>query len=171
MNTIREDAAVLEYCQQTVASLKNHLGHTYREDDRTKAIMAKMHDIRLLNPSVFVSGSGSYYSGAFNHENGVLMVASRDATGKIRTHKSLNKTIVHEMAHATRFKYPGETSHSGEWKSAWVWLLNIATGELKMDVEVPCSSVTFYGLEQSECPSCDWDSPETSCAPFTGPPR
>jgi len=162
-----EDAASLEYIRKTVEKFKEHLESKYREDERTKALLSKLRGVRLLPQK---RRGNTYNSGLFSHPTGLLMISARDGQGRLRTHGSLNKSIVHELAHATRFKYPGETSHSTTWKSAWVFFLNIATKDLGMEVDVPCSSVTFYGLEKRDCPDCDWEREPERCDPYTGPP-
>jgi hypothetical protein len=162
-----EDAASLDYIKKTVEEFKHHLESKYREDERTKALLSKLRGVRLLPQK---RTGNTYNSGLFSHPTGLLMISARDGQGKLRTRGSLNKSIVHELAHATRFKYPGEKSHSTTWKSAWIFFLNIATKDLKMEVDVPCSSVTFYGLQKSDCPGCDWENEPGACDPFTGPP-
>lgn len=167
MIELREDASALEYCQKTVRKIVDHLVRHHGTDQRTKTILAKLQGVALLP----MRKTGSTYStGMFSHADGTLYVCPRDANGLARTQKSLNKTIVHELAHATRFKYLGETSHSTDWKSSWIFLLDVCTRELGMDVEVPCSSVSFYGLSRRDCPSCDWESAK-DCGPYRGPPR
>jgi hypothetical protein len=170
MNAIHQDAASLDYLQKTVETFKAHLQDKYYDDERTKALVSKLRGVRLLKPSKG-NAQGTYNSGLFSHTDGILYVAARDGRGQLRSYKSLNKSIVHELAHATRFKYLGESSHSTTWKSAWVFFLNIATTELKMDVEVPCSSITYYGLTKDECPDCDWEIQPDSCQAYTGPPN
>lgn len=169
MNTLHEDARTLKYVQSTVDRVKRHLATHHHEDERTKFLLAKLRGVRLLQTRGS-SRSGTYNSGMFSHGTGILYVAPRDNKGNLRDEKSLNKTIVHEMAHASRFKYPGEKSHSAKWKNTWVFFLNVCTKELGMDVDMPCSSVTFYGLSKDDCPTCEWETDPTSCPPYTGPP-
>lgn len=163
-----EDAEVLGFLQSQISAFKKHLQSRYPSDERTKALLAKFKDVGLL-PAKKHSGN-VYNSGQFSHSTGKLLVAPRDGHGHVRSHASLNKTIVHELAHATRFKYIGESSHSEEWKSSWFWFLKIATDELHWDVEVSCSAVTFYGLDKKSCPGCRFERDPSSCGPFTGPP-
>jgi hypothetical protein len=167
--SLHEDSSTLRYVEATVGRIKKHLLTYHREDDRTKGILAKFRGVQLLRRRS--SSPGTYNSGMFSHSSGIMFVAPRDSSGKRRTEKSLNKTIVHELAHATRFKYPGEKSHSTSWKSAWVFLLKVCTEELGMVVDVPCSSVTFYGLSKKDCPTCDWETDPTFCPEYKGPPR
>ena len=89
-----------------------------------------------------------------------MWVASRDGSGNMRDERSLNKSITHELAHGTRNKYFGETSHSEDWKKAWKRFLKIATEELGWKVEAPCSSKQFYGLTEEDCPKCVWEDRE-----------
>lgn len=170
MDALHDDARTLKYVQTTVDRIKNHLATHHRNDERTKYLLAKLRGVRLLQRRGSAT-SGTYNSGMFSHGTGILYVAPRDNKGIPRDERSLNKTIIHELAHASRFKYPGERSHSGKWKSAWVFFLNVCTRELKMDVDVPCSSVTFYGLSRDDCPSCDWETDPDTCPPYTGPPK
>lgn len=168
-DTLHEDFRILKYVQATVERIKRHLATHHGEDERTKYMLAKLRGVRLLQKRGR-RNSGTYNSGMFSHGTGILYVAPRDNRGIPRDEQSLNKTIVHEMAHASRFKYPGEKSHSGKWKSAWVFFLNVCTEELGMSVDVPCSSVTFYGLKKSDCPSCDWETDPGACPAYRGPP-
>lgn len=169
MKALHEDSATLRYLETTIDSIKKHLLTYHKDDERTKGLLAKFRGVQLLQPKS--SSPGTYNSGMFSHSTGILYVAPRDNNGRQRTEKSLNKTIVHELAHATRFKYPGEDSHSTSWKSAWVFLLNVCTKELGMAVDVPCSSVTFYGLSKADCPGCDWETDPTFCPEYQGPPK
>lgn len=157
-----EDARILTRLRATVDAIKAHLRARHGDDPRAANITAKLRDVQLLPPRPG-STPRSYVSGLFVHTTGVLMVAPRDGAGRVRTPASLNKTIVHELAHATRFKHFGESSHSKEWKAAFVWLLDVATRELGMDVEVGCSVVKYYGLTREMCPWCIWDTPTGGC--------
>lgn len=169
------DARALTYVRRAVDEFTAHLKAAYPDDPRTKALLAKLRDVRLLYPSDASPSSDatSYNSGVFSHTTGTLMVAPRDGRGAPRPEGSLNKTILHELAHATRFKHLGESSHSTAWKSAFVWFLTVATGELGWHVDLPCSVVTFYGLSQSDCPMCAWASSAAggACGAYTGPPE
>lgn len=162
-----EDAASLDYIRKTVEKFRHHLETNHRNDERTRAMLSKLRGVRLLPQQ---RTGNTYISGLFSHPTGLLMISARDGMRKLRTYGSLNKSIIHELAHATRFKYPGEKSHSTSWKSAWIFFLSVATKELGMVVDVPCSSVTFYGLQKNDCPECDWESEPDSCDPYTGPP-
>lgn len=163
-----DDARTLTLVKKTVTAFKNHLLARYPNDPRTKALIAKLHDVKLI-PHKADSG-GVYNSGGFNHSTGTLMVAAREGDGDVRTVGSLNKTILHELAHATRFKYIGETSHSVEWKSAFEFFLKVATNELGLPVELNCSAVQFYGIDAKGCPGCVWTVNPSSCPGFSGPP-
>lgn len=175
-NRTAEDAKALEYVRSQTNAFKRHLVAKYPADPRTKALLAKFKDIALLEskssePSSGSGGSSVYNSGMFSHKTGRMSVAPRDGNGNIRSAGSLNKTIVHELAHATRFKYLGEDAHSDEWKSSWLFFLKIATEELGWDVEASCSAVTYYGLDKNQCPGCNFDVDPESCGGFTGPPQ
>ena len=161
------DAGVLQYIRRRVDEFKEHLQATYPADPRTEALVAKLLDVRLLEPKT--KSGVSYNSGVFSHTTGTLGVAPRDGRGVVRSESNLNKTIVHELAHATRFKHPGESSHSKEWKSSFVWFLGVATEELGWTVDLPCSVETFYGLGRKDCPMCEWSN--QACGRFTGPPK
>jgi hypothetical protein len=159
-----DDEHTLRFLQSQIQTFVKHLRDTYPDSEYTKNLLAKFSDVQLL-PFKRGSAPHTYTSGMFDHSNGVLYVAARDGTGSPRDEPSLNKSICHELAHGTRFKYPGETSHSGDWKSAWKKFLKIATEELGWRVEAPCSSMKFYDLQKSDCPNCVWDSEECATTP------
>ena len=164
-----EDAQVLAHVTSTVRKLKKHLRVTYPDSPHTRALFAKLNDVKLIDrPS---KGGTTFNSGGFDHSTGTLMVAARDAAGKIRDEGALNKTVLHELAHGTRFKYPGEASHSTEWKSAFEFFLKVGTEDLGMPVDMNCSAVTFYGITDKECAGCTWSVNPGACPAFTGPPK
>jgi hypothetical protein len=150
-----EDEKSLRYLKSQVKKFMNHIKERYLDEETTKNLLAKFSDVQLL-PYKKGTTAGTYTSGMFDHSTGILYVAPRDGSGDLRDNASLNKSICHELAHGTRFKYPGETSHSTEWKTAWKRFLRIATDDLGWVVEAPCSSKSFYGLELEDCPNCDW---------------
>ena len=151
-----QDEKSLRYLKSQVKTFMNHLRTKYLDEETTKNLLTKFADVQLL-PYKKGTTAGTYTSGMFDHSTGILYVAPRDGSGIVRDNASLNKSICHELAHGTRFKYPGETSHSTEWKTAWKRFLRIATDDLGWDVEAPCSSKSFYGLELEDCPSCNWE--------------
>lgn len=163
-----EDAQALAYVRETVRTFKRHLLTAYPDDERTKALVAKLRDVRLLYRDK-TPGATSYTSGVFSHSTGVLSVGPRDGRGDLRSRASMNKTVLHELAHATRFKHIGESSHSPAWRTSFVWFLGIATKELGWEVDLPCSAATFYGLNKGDCPLCAWES--RACGAFTGAPE
>lgn len=162
-----DDRAVLQWVRDRVREFKGHLAATHPRDRRTRALLAKLVDVRLLERADSApDGGGSWMNGKFKHSTGVLYVAPRDARGRPRTRASLLKTVVHELAHATRFKQPGETSHSQEWKQTWLWFLGVATQELGWRVDIRCAECTFYGLcDRDQCPKCTWH--QRLCRPYT----
>jgi hypothetical protein len=151
-----EDEKSLRYLKSQVKKFMNHIKEMYLDEETTKNLLAKFSDVQLL-PYKKGTTAGTYTSGMFDHSTGILYVAPRDGSGDLRDNASLNKSICHELAHGTRFKYPGETSHSTEWKTAWKRFLRIATDDLGWIVEAPCSSKSFYGLELEDCPNCSWE--------------
>ncbi|AGE59824.1 hypothetical protein ATCVTN60342_609R [Acanthocystis turfacea Chlorella virus TN603.4.2] len=151
-----EDEKALRFLKNQVKTFVTHLRMNYLDEETTKNLLTKFADVQLL-PYKKGSTSGTYTSGMFDHASGILYVAPRDGSGDLRDTASLNKSICHELAHGTRFKYPGETSHSSEWKTAWKRFLRIATEDLGWVVEVPCSSMSFYGLQHDDCPACKWE--------------
>lgn len=150
------DERTLRFLKSQIKNFMTHIRENYMDEETTKNLIMKYSDVQLL-PYKGGTKSGTYTSGMFDHSNGVLYIAPRDARGTLRDESSLNKSICHELGHGTRFKYPGETSHSDEWKNAWKRFLKIATEELGWKVEANCSSNSFYGLERKDCPKCDWE--------------
>ena len=160
------DAEVLDWVRGRVDEFMDHLTTKYPDDPRTQAVQAKLRGVRLLPEWESQREGGSWKNGKFKHSTGELFFAARDTTGRRRTPSSLHKTIVHELAHATRFKEPGETSHSQKWKQTWLWFLQIATQDLDWDVDIKCAECTFYGLcDRSVCPKCNWM--QNLCRPYT----
>ncbi|AGE50905.1 hypothetical protein PBCVCVB1_598L [Paramecium bursaria Chlorella virus CVB-1] len=153
------DEQTLRFLEKQVRMFIKHLKENYPDSDLTRNLLAKFSGVQLL-PFRKGSTANSYTSGMFDHSTGTLKVAARDGGGSLRDETSLNRSVVHELAHGTRFKYPGETSHSGDWKSAWKTFLKIATEELLWKVELPCSSIKFYGLQKEDCPNCVLDDEE-----------
>ena len=151
-----DDERVLRFLKTRVRQFVHHLQNAYPDDPLTKNILAKMTDVQLL-PYKKGKTPTSYTSGLFDHSTGTIRIAARDGSGTLRDESSINKSIVHEIAHGTRFKYIGEQSHSDEWKTAWKKFLKIATEDLGWNVEAPCSSYQFYGLTPGDCPKCIWN--------------
>ena len=130
------DAGTLRWLRQRVQEFADLLATEHAGDRRTRALLSKLTEVRLLPPEESAPRGGSWKNGKFKHSTGQLFVAPRDNRGQPRTHSSLLKTVVHELAHATRFKEPGETSHSQEWKQTWLWFLAIATKDLGWRVDI-----------------------------------
>lgn len=156
MGDIHQDEKTLRFLKKQVDIFIKHLKSRYPGESFTNNLISKFSDVQLL-PFKKGSTPTSYISGMFDHKTGTLHVASRDGSGNMRDERSLNKSITHELAHGTRNKYFGETSHSDDWKKAWKRFLKIATEELNWEVEAPCSSKQFYGLDTSDCPKCIWE--------------
>lgn len=156
---MHDDERVLRFLKSQIKSFVDNLMMHHIDEETTKKLLSKLADVQLL-PFKKGTKKNTYTSGMFDHSTGILYIAPRDASGEIRSESSLNKSICHELGHATRFKYMGETSHSDEWKEAWKHFLKIATGELGWTVEAPCSSKSFYGLNHEDCPGCDWEDDE-----------
>lgn len=168
-----EDSRTLAWLRAKVSELLGYLQTHHAGDARARSVFTKLRDVQLLPESDLqprtVGGSASWRSGKFRHSDGVLYVAARDFRGQTRTEASLLKTVVHELAHATRAKYLGEGSHSQQWKQTWLWMLELATQRLGWNVEVKCAQCTYYGLcERSQCPKCTWLT--NLCKPYSGPP-
>lgn len=160
----------LDWLTERVHEFMRHLREAHGDDPRTRTLHQKVRGVSILNnASPRGSGAGTVRNGMFKHSTGVVSVGLTDAGGRPRTEASLLKTVVHELAHATRVKEPGETSHSVQWKQTWLWFLSVATQELKWDVEIKCSECTFYGLcERDMCPKCTWL--QDLCKPYAGAP-
>lgn len=164
---MRDDQAVLKWIRRRAEEFTAHLHESYGDDPRALALFDKLEDVQLLEDAG--EKKGSWSNGKFKHSTGVLYVVPRDPRGAIRTRSSLLKTLVHELAHATRHKEPGEQAHSPQWKQTWLWFLEIATGELGWEVDIKCAECTFYGLcDQERCPKCNWL--QNLCKPYAGPP-
>lgn len=159
MRDTHQDEKTLRFLKKQVNIFIRHLKRNYPGESFTNNLISKFSDVQLL-PFKRGSTPTSYISGLFDHTTGILRIASRDGTGNMRDERSLNKSITHELAHGTRDKYFGETSHSDEWKKSWKLFLKIATEELNWEVEAPCSSQQFYGLSYEDCPNCVWDKEE-----------
>lgn len=156
---------VLRWLRERVGDFVRLLQTKYAQDQRAQDLLAKLKDVQLLPECESAPRRGSWKNGKFKHSTGVLYVAPRTPAGDIRTESSLMKTVVHELAHATRFKLEGEESHSQAWKQTWLWFLSIATQELNWDVDIKCAECTYYGLcEQSQCPKCLWK--QRLCRPY-----
>lgn len=147
------------WLQGEVAALRDHVLRTYPDDPRIATIVRKLRSVKAMEATEVraTPAPGMWHSGKFKHSTGELSVALTDYLGVPRTVSAVRKTIVHELAHASRVKEPGETSHSQQWKQTWLWLLNVATTQLKWDVDVRCSECSFYGLcDTHQCPKCQW---------------
>ena len=163
-NESHEDERTLRFLQSQIQTFIKHLKDKYPDEELTKNLLAKYSNAQLL-PFRKGAKDNTYTSGLFDHSTGILKIAARDGGGTLRDKTSLNKSICHELAHGTRFKFIGETSHSNEWKEAWKQFLKIATEELGWQVEAPCSSMKFYDLKKSDCPNCVWDEENCSILP------
>lgn len=164
-----KDDKILSWIEDHVDTFVEHVQNTYPDDPRVSDLLDKLSHVELLDADESAPKEGTWKNGKFKHSTGVLYVAPRDQYGTLRTHSSLMKTIVHELAHATRHKEPGETSHSPQWKQTWLWFLKIATQELGWKVDIKCAECTFYGLcDKSRCPKCNWL--QELCRPYTGKP-
>lgn len=157
-----QDEKTLRFLKKQISQFIKHLKEYYPNNELTKRLVMKYSDVQLL-PYTKGATKDTYTSGLFDHTTGIIKIAPRDGIGNIRNEQSLNKSICHELAHGTRIKYPGESSHSDEWKDAWKTFLKIAADELKWKVEVPCSSVSFYGLTKDDCENCEWDMDPEMC--------
>lgn len=164
-----EDLRMLEWIQERIDEFLSHLEARYGQDPRAKALFEKLQDVQLMPRAESAPEKGSWKNGKFKHSTGTLYVAVREPSGDMRSQSSLFKTIVHELAHATRYKEPGEESHSQQWKQTWLWFLSIATQDLGWKVDIKCAECTYYGLcDKAACPKCNWL--QNLCRPYTGPP-
>lgn len=167
---MKTDREVLEWVRRRIDAFVEYMETHHPEDPRAQALFEKLSDVRLLDPDESVPSGGSWKNGKFKHSTGVLYLAPRDQHGTVRSESSLTKTIVHELAHATRYKEQGEASHSPQWKQTWLWFLEIATQQLGWVVDIKCAECSFYGLcEQGQCPKCNWL--QNLCKPYTGKPK
>jgi hypothetical protein len=166
--TERTDRDVLDWARQRVQEFVAALEQRHAADPRTQALLAKLTRVTLLPACESAPEGGAWKNGKFKHSTGTLYVAPRMPDGTIRSESSLLKTIVHELAHATRDKERGEASHSPQWKQTWLWFLSIATQDLEWSVDIKCAECTFYGLCQpSQCPKCNWL--QNLCRPYVEP--
>lgn len=165
VNDSRADEKTLRFLSSQTNTFIKHIRMRYPDEPCTQNILSKFSSVQLL-PYKKGNTPSSYISGMYDHSTGILKIAARDGSGNLRSTESLNKSVIHELAHATRNKYLGETSHSNEWKGAWKRFLQIATEELKWDIEAPCSSKRFYGLSEKDCPKCVW--PDNECSTVGG---
>lgn len=164
-----EDMATLAWLRERVAQMMTYLHTHHADDSRARALFKKLADVQLLPNEEIKQQAGSWRNGKFKHSTGVLYVGARDNNMALRSTSSLLKTVVHELAHATRFKSSTEGSHSMQWRQTWLWLLEIATQKLGWEIEVKCAQCTYYGLcEPSQCPKCTWLA--NLCKPYVGPP-
>ena len=164
------DAQILDWLRARVRVFADHLRAAHGEDPRARVLLDRLRGVKLLPAAESAPVAGSWRNGKFKHSTGVLFVTPRDLHGAPRTASSLLKTVVHELAHATRIKEAGEASHSQQWKQTWLWFLSIATTDLGWRVDIKCAECTFYGLcDRSQCPKCVWL--QTLCKPYAGPPR
>lgn len=161
--------ATQEWVQAQVGALLDHIQHAHADDPRTAAVVSKVRGVRAQDvlESSTTPAPGTWHSGKYKHSTGELFVALRDLSGAPRPASSIRKTIVHELAHATRSKNSGEASHSQQWKQTWLWLLNVATAELGWEVDVRCAECSYYGLcDTHQCPRCRWML--NLCKPYVG---
>lgn len=160
---------VLRWVRDRVRQFAGHLNDRYPDDPRTRALLGKLRGVELLCDDESQPVGGAWKNGKFKHSIGTLFVAPRDPKGARRTESSLLKTIVHELAHATRHKEPSEEAHSQQWRQTWLWFLSVATQQLGWNVDIKCAECTYYGLcERQQCPRCNWL--QSLCRPYTGPP-
>jgi hypothetical protein len=163
--TGRSDRSILLWIRGRVDEFVDLLQSKYPADARSQALLGKLADVKLLPRDESAPNNGSWKNGKFKHSTGVLYVAPRTPDGAPRAESSLAKTIVHELAHATRIKEPGEASHSPQWKQTWLWFLSLATNELGWEVDIKCAECTFYGLcDKSQCPKCNFV--QNLCRPY-----
>ena len=163
----RTDADLLRWVRAKVMEFTDMLRRTCASDPRAIALIRKLKAVRLLPPCETRPANGSWKNGKFKHSTGVMYVAPRTPDGKLRKPSSLLKTVVHELAHATRDKHAGEDSHSQQWKQTWLWFLSLATEHLGWVVDIKCAECTYYGLcSKQQCPKCNWL--QNLCRPYTG---
>ena len=165
------DAEIIEWVRDRSDEFVTHVRTKHPTDARVRALLSKFKGVRAL-PEDEAAGAAvesSRRNGKFRHSTGMMYLTTRDALGRPRTESSLLKTLVHELAHATRVKEEGETSHSPQWKQTWLWFLEVATQDLGWGVDIKCAECTFYGLcDRTQCPKCIWL--QNLCRPYTGPP-
>lgn len=167
---MKDETEVLRFVRAKVDEFTQHLVDTHPDDPRTHILLEKLRRVKLLPSFESAPEDGSWKNGKFKHSVGTMYVAARDTRGDIRTESSLLKTVVHELAHATRHKEPGESSHSQAWKQTWLWFLGIATTDLGWTVDIKCAECSFYGLcEKAQCPKCNWL--QNLCRPYTEDPK
>lgn len=163
------DEDILELVRGKVTEFVEHVQREHGGDPRVQALLEKLEDVQLLENEEYRPRGGSWRNGKFKHSTGTLFIAPRDPGGRPRQQSSLLKTVVHELAHATRYKEPGEDGHSPQWKQTWLWFLDLATGDLGWSVDIKCAECTYYGLcDHSQCPKCTWL--QNLCKPYSGPP-
>lgn len=164
-----EAQGMLRWVRERVQEFVAHLRDEHPDDPRVAVLLAKLRDVRVLDAREALPRGGSWRNGKFKHSVGTLFFAPRTPRGELRTQSSLLKTVVHELAHATRVKERGEESHSQQWKQTWLWFLGVATQELGWQVDIKCAECTYYGLcDRAACPRCTWL--QNLCRPYAGPP-
>lgn len=165
LSPLATDEEILAWLRARIREFVGLLTESHAGDPRAQALLRKLRDVRLLPSGESRMNGGVWKNGKFKHSTGVLYVAPRTPAGQVRGEGSLLKTVVHELAHATRFKEPGETSHSQQWKQTWLWFLSLATQDLGWIVDIKCAECTYYGLcDRSACPKCNWL--QNLCRPY-----
>lgn len=164
------DAEALDWVRARVDEFVAHARDAHGADPRVRALLGKLRAVRVMSAAEASPRAGSWRNGKFKHSTGELFFAARDPSGAVRTESSLLKTVVHELAHATRHKEPGEAAHSPQWKQTWLWFLELASEQLGWVVDIKCAECTYYGLcSQDQCPKCNFL--QQLCKPYAGPPR
>lgn len=146
--------AVVDRHKQLMA----HLLAKYPNSRRTQMLQVALTTIRQLPEYVSRSGGrggGSFISGTFMPPTGVLELAPRDPSGRLRPLQDLIQSYLHEAGHAIDSFVRLNDDHGPSWRKHTLWLSDIATRELNWKVVIDCWDCDNYVLCQKElCPRC-----------------
>lgn len=147
--------------QRVIEKHKELMAHVlarYPTSRRTQMMQVALTTIRQLPEYVSRSGGGgggSFISGTFMPSTGVLELAPRDPSGRLRPLQELMESYLHEMGHAIDSFVRLTDDHGITWRKHTLWLADIATRELKWPFRVDCWDCDNYRLCQKElCPRC-----------------
>ena len=168
--------AQIEFLRAKHKQLMAFLEQRYPNDRRTQTLRINLITIRSLPEYVSrtkgVAAQGANTAGyrvaSFAYETGVLEVAPRDEEGVLRPRPKLLMSYLHEAGHCLDSFMPLPDDHGQSWRSHVLWLTNIATKDLKWDVQLSCYYCDNYLMcSKHQCPSCDWECPPDGKEPET----
>lgn len=163
------DGDVLRWIRSRVGEFVGHMRDRHDGDARVEPLLGRLRAVALLPADEAAPrASGNRRGGKFNYSSGTLFVTARTPDGKPRSRASLSKTVLHELAHSSRVKGPGEDGHGPAWRENYLFFLEVATKELGWRVDMVCSDCSFYNVCKPDCPKCTWV--QRLCKPYVGPP-